>query len=45
MKKKVTMTCILKSKGSVEDSIKVNSKDTRIFRAIEKIRGCRKLLG
>lgn len=38
MKKKVTMTCILKSGAVVEDSIKFNSKDTRIFKAIEKIR-------
>lgn len=38
MKKKVTMTCILKSGVKVEDSIKFNRKDTRIFKAIEKIR-------
>jgi hypothetical protein len=38
MKKKVTMTCILKSGVKVEDSIKFDSKDTRIFKAIEKIR-------
>ena len=38
MKKKVSMTCILKSGTKVEDSIKFNSKDTKIFRAIEEIR-------
>ena len=38
MKKKVTMTCILKSGVKVEESIKFDSKDTRIFKAIEKIR-------
>ena len=38
MKKKVTMICILKSGTKVEDSIKFNSKDTKIFRAIEEIR-------
>lgn len=38
MKKKIKMTCILKSGVKVEDSIKFDSKDTRIFRAIEKIR-------
>jgi hypothetical protein len=38
MKKKVTMTCILKSGVKVEDSIKFDRKDTRVFRAIEKIR-------
>ena len=38
MKKKVTMICILKSGAKVEDSIKFNSKDTKIFRAIEEIR-------
>lgn len=38
MKKTVKMTCILKSGTKVEDSIKFDSKDTRVFRAIEKIR-------
>ena len=38
MKKKVSMICILKSGAKVEDSIKFNSKDTKIFRAIEEIR-------
>ena len=38
MKKTVTMICILKSGTKVEDSIKFNSKDTKIFRAIEEIR-------
>ena len=39
MKKKIKMICILKSGVKVEDSIKFDSKDTRVFRAIEKIRG------
>ena len=38
MKKKVSMICILRSGAKVEDSIKFNSKDTKIFRAIEEIR-------
>jgi hypothetical protein len=38
MKKKVKMTCVLKSGVKVEDSIKFDSKDSRIFKAIEKIR-------
>ena len=38
MKKKVKMICILKSGAKVEDSIKFNSKDARIFKAIERIR-------
>ena len=38
MKKKVSMICILKSGTKVEDSIKFNSKDTKIFEAIEEIR-------
>ena len=37
MKKKVTMICILKSGAKVEDSIKFNNKDAKIFRAIEEI--------
>jgi hypothetical protein len=38
MKKKVKMTCILKSGVKVEDSIKFDSKDTRVFKAIESMR-------
>lgn len=38
MKKTVKMICILKSGVRVEDSIKFNRKDTRVFRAIERIR-------
>ena len=38
MKKKVNMICVLKSGAKVEDSIEFNSKDTKIFGAIEKIR-------
>lgn len=38
MKKTVKMICILKSGVRVEDSIRFSSKDTRIFKAIEKIR-------
>jgi hypothetical protein len=38
MKKTVKMTCILKSGVKVEDSIKFDSKDTRILKAIERIR-------
>jgi hypothetical protein len=38
MRKKIKMICILKSGAKVEDSIKFDSRDTRIFRAIEKIR-------
>ena len=38
MKKTVKMICILKSGVKVEDSIKFDSKDTRIFKAINKIR-------
>ena len=37
MKKKVTMICTLKSGAKVEDSIKFNNKDAKIFRAIEEI--------
>ncbi len=37
MKKTIKMTSILKSGVKVEDSIKFDSKDTRVFRAIEKI--------
>lgn len=38
MKKKIKMICILKSGVKVEDSIKFNRKDARIFKAIERIR-------
>lgn len=38
MKKTVKMICILKSGVRVEDSIKFNSEDTRIIKAIERIR-------
>ena len=38
MKKKVTMTCILKSGQKVTDTIKFSRKDTRVFKAIESIR-------
>jgi hypothetical protein len=38
MKKKVTMTCILKSGAVVEDTIKVDKKNTRAFRAIDEMR-------
>ena len=38
MKKKVKMTCILKSGVKVEDSIKFDSKDTRVLKAIESMR-------
>ena len=38
MKKIVKMTCILKSGVKVEDSIKFDSKDTKVFKAIERIR-------
>ena len=37
MKKTVNMICILKSGAKVEDSIKFNSKDTKIFEAIKEI--------
>lgn len=38
MKKTVKMTCILKSGVKVEDSIKFDSKDTRVLKAIESMR-------
>jgi hypothetical protein len=38
MKKTIKMTCILKSGVKVEDSIKFDSKDTRVFKAIESMR-------
>jgi hypothetical protein len=38
MKKKVTMTCILKSGVTVEDTIKIDKKNTRAFRVIDEMR-------
>jgi hypothetical protein len=38
MKKKVKMTCILKSGAVVEDTIKVDKKNTRAFRVIDEMR-------
>lgn len=38
MKKKVKMTCILKSGGMIAETVKFNKKDTRVIRAIEDIR-------
>lgn len=38
MKTTVKMICILKSGVKVKDSIKFDNRDTRIFKAIEKIR-------
>lgn len=38
MKKKVTMTCILKSGRMITDSVKFDKKDTRVIKAIEAIR-------
>ena len=38
MKKKVTMTCILKSGAVVEDTIKVDKKNTQAFRVINEMR-------
>jgi hypothetical protein len=38
MKKKVTMTCILKSGAVIEDTIKVDKKNTRVFNAINEMR-------
>lgn len=38
MKKKVTMTCILKSGETITETVKFKKKDTRIIRAIEDIR-------
>lgn len=38
MKKKVTMTCILKSGAVVEDTLKIDKKNSRAFKAIEEMR-------
>lgn len=38
MKKRVKMTCILKSGVVVEDTIKVDKKNTRAFRVIDEMR-------
>jgi hypothetical protein len=38
MKKKVTMTCILKSGQKVEDCLVFKKSDTRVIRTIEQIR-------
>jgi hypothetical protein len=38
MKKKVTMTCILKSGAAVEDTLKVDTKFTRAWQGINEMR-------
>ena len=38
MKKTVKMTCILKSGGTITETVKFKKSDTRIIRAIEDIR-------
>lgn len=38
MKKKVKMTCILKSGAVVEDTCKIDKKNTRAFAAINEMR-------
>jgi hypothetical protein len=38
MKKKVKMTCVLKSGAVVEDTIKVDKKNTRAFQVINEMR-------
>lgn len=38
MKKKVTMTCILKSGRTITETVKFKKSDTRVIRAIEDIR-------
>lgn len=38
MKKKVTITCILKSGAVVEDTIKVDKKNKQAFRVINEMR-------
>jgi hypothetical protein len=38
MKKKVKMTCILKSGAVVEDTVKIDKKNTRAFQAINEMR-------
>jgi hypothetical protein len=38
MKKKVTMTCILKSGAVVEDTFKIDKKNTKAFQVINEMR-------
>lgn len=38
MKKKIRMTCILKSGQKITETIKFNRKDFRVIKAIESIR-------
>ncbi len=38
MKKKVKMTCILKSGATIEDTIKIDKKDAQAFRVINEMR-------
>ena len=38
MKKKVTMTCVLKSGAVVEDTVKIGKKDTRALQVIDEMR-------
>ena len=38
MKKKVTMTCILKSGGTITEIVKFDKKNNKVLRAIEDIR-------
>lgn len=38
MKKKVKITCVLKSGVVVEDTIKIDKKNTRAFRVIDEMR-------
>lgn len=38
MKKKVKMTCILKSGAILEDTLKIDKKNTRAFKGIEEMR-------
>jgi hypothetical protein len=38
MKKKVTMTCILKSGAVVEDTVKIDKKNKQAFRVINEMR-------
>ncbi len=46
MKKKITMTCILKSGATIEDTIKIDKKNTRVFNVISDMRkGIEKSLG
>jgi hypothetical protein len=38
MKKKVTMTCILKSGGTITETVKVDRNNDRVFKAIDDMR-------